>query len=186
MYEQMQLKRFKIDRIRKIDWLEKKTFRKNITERNIERRVFTSFFPCHFFIPILTFLTFSIDHFFTFSYSIYLPLPYTSDSVFVHLKGKTKADAFRIGKEIAEKITQMSPRDVVLKFEKVYLPCVLISKKRWEKWCDVIARIDLFCCLCCFCCYLSCYFLLYLLFLSFAFFCLTHLLLLSSSFASPP
>jgi DNA polymerase zeta len=53
-----------------------------------------------------------------------------SDSVFVHLKGKTKAEAFRIGKEIAEKITQMSPRDVVLKFEKVYLPCVLISKKR--------------------------------------------------------
>ena len=63
----------------------------------------------------------------------FLPSPpsiFLLDSVFVHLKGRTKAEAFRIGKEIAEKITQMSPPDVVLKFEKVYLPCVLISKKR--------------------------------------------------------
>ena len=48
----------------------------------------------------------------------------------MHLKGRTKEEAFKIGREIADRITALSPPDVVLKFEKVYLPCILISKKR--------------------------------------------------------
>ena len=55
---------------------------------------------------------------------------HTTDSVFVHLKGRSKEEAFRIGKEMAEAITALSPPNVVLKFEKVYLPCILLSKKR--------------------------------------------------------
>ncbi len=54
-----------------------------------------------------------------------------TDSVFVHLKGRTKSEAFLIGAEIANEITRKSPMDVLLKMEKVYLPCVLVSKKRY-------------------------------------------------------
>ncbi|KAF7310921.1 DNA polymerase [Mycena chlorophos] len=54
-----------------------------------------------------------------------------TDSVFVHLPGKTKEQAFRIGNEISETITSMNPSPVKLKFEKVYLPCVLLAKKRY-------------------------------------------------------
>ena len=54
-----------------------------------------------------------------------------TDSVFVHLKGRTKAEAFEIGAQIAHEMTQKSPVDVLLKMEKVYLPCVLVSKKRY-------------------------------------------------------
>lgn len=54
-----------------------------------------------------------------------------TDSVFVHLKGRTKDEAFRIGQEIADFITGKSPPEVVLKFEKVYFPGVLVTKKRY-------------------------------------------------------
>lgn len=54
-----------------------------------------------------------------------------TDSLFVYLKGRTKDEAFDIGSEIAQKITEMNPRPMKLKFEKVYLPCVLIAKKRY-------------------------------------------------------
>lgn len=54
-----------------------------------------------------------------------------TDSLFVYLKGRTKDQAFDIGKEIAKAITDMNPRPVKLKFEKVYLPCVLLAKKRY-------------------------------------------------------
>ena len=54
-----------------------------------------------------------------------------TDSLFVYLKGRTKAEAFDIGKEIADTVTNMNPRPVKLKFEKVYLPCVLLAKKRY-------------------------------------------------------
>jgi DNA polymerase zeta len=54
-----------------------------------------------------------------------------TDSLFVHLKGRTRDQAFTIGEEIAEAITQMSPRPIKLKFEKVYHPCVLLAKKRY-------------------------------------------------------
>lgn len=54
-----------------------------------------------------------------------------TDSLFVYLKGRTKNEAFDIGREIAETITDMNPRPVKLKFEKVYFPCVLLAKKRY-------------------------------------------------------
>ena len=54
-----------------------------------------------------------------------------TDSLFVHLKGRTKDEAFDIGNEIAKTITDMNPRPVKLKFEKVYFPCVLLAKKRY-------------------------------------------------------
>ncbi|CZT04891.1 hypothetical protein WAI453_007596 [Rhynchosporium graminicola] len=54
-----------------------------------------------------------------------------TDSLFVYLKGRTKDQAFDIGEEIAKTITNMNPRPVKLKFEKVYLPCVLLAKKRY-------------------------------------------------------
>lgn len=54
-----------------------------------------------------------------------------TDSLFVYLKGRTKDEAFDIGTEIAKTITDMNPRPVKLKFEKVYFPCVLLAKKRY-------------------------------------------------------
>ncbi|KAF9438287.1 DNA polymerase zeta [Entomortierella beljakovae] len=54
-----------------------------------------------------------------------------TDSMFVHLKGRTRQEAFEIGYDIAETITRMNPRPVKLKFEKVYHPCFLVTKKRY-------------------------------------------------------
>ncbi|KAG0353539.1 DNA polymerase zeta [Podila minutissima] len=54
-----------------------------------------------------------------------------TDSMFVHLKGRTRKEAFEIGYDISETITRMNPRPVKLKFEKVYHPCFLVTKKRY-------------------------------------------------------
>ncbi|KAM5327186.1 DNA polymerase zeta catalytic subunit isoform 3-T6 [Glossophaga mutica] len=54
-----------------------------------------------------------------------------TDSMFVLLKGATKEQSFKIGQEIAEAVTATNPKPVQLKFEKVYLPCVLQTKKRY-------------------------------------------------------
>ncbi|KAG7452885.1 DNA/RNA polymerase [Guyanagaster necrorhizus] len=54
-----------------------------------------------------------------------------TDSVFIYLHGKTKEQAFRIGQDIADAITALNPPPIKLKFEKVYLPCVLMAKKRY-------------------------------------------------------
>lgn len=54
-----------------------------------------------------------------------------TDSLFIYLKGRTRDQAFDIGNEIAKAITDMNPRPVKLKFEKVYHPCVLLAKKRY-------------------------------------------------------
>ncbi|KAL2017597.1 hypothetical protein VTK56DRAFT_1917 [Thermocarpiscus australiensis] len=54
-----------------------------------------------------------------------------TDSLFVYLKGRTREQAFEIGAEMAKEITNMNPRPVKLKFEKVYHPCVLLAKKRY-------------------------------------------------------
>ncbi|OCL14889.1 hypothetical protein AOQ84DRAFT_370879 [Glonium stellatum] len=54
-----------------------------------------------------------------------------TDSLFIHLKGRTRDQAFAIGKEIAEAVTNANPRPIKLKFEKVYHPCVLLAKKRY-------------------------------------------------------
>lgn len=55
----------------------------------------------------------------------------TSSQNASYLRGKTKEEAFRIGYEIAETVTAMNPAPIKLKFEKVYLPCVLMAKKRY-------------------------------------------------------
>ncbi|KAK2075074.1 hypothetical protein P8C59_009232 [Phyllachora maydis] len=59
-----------------------------------------------------------------------------TDSLFVYLRGRTRAQAFDIGEEMAQAITDRNPRPVKLKFEKVYHPCVLLAKKRYVgyKW----------------------------------------------------
>ena len=54
-----------------------------------------------------------------------------TDSLFVHLKGRSRQEAFTIGEEIARAVTDTNPRPVKLKFEKVYNPCVLLAKKRY-------------------------------------------------------
>ncbi|KAI0047841.1 hypothetical protein FA95DRAFT_1492015 [Auriscalpium vulgare] len=54
-----------------------------------------------------------------------------TDSLFIYLLGKTKEQAFRIGHDIADTVTKLNPAPVKLKFEKVYLPCVLMAKKRY-------------------------------------------------------
>lgn len=54
-----------------------------------------------------------------------------TDSLFVSLKGRTRDEAFKIGKEVADEVTRRNPRPVKLKFEKVYHPCVLLAKKRY-------------------------------------------------------
>lgn len=54
-----------------------------------------------------------------------------TDSLFVYLPGKTKKDAFKIGKELASFITDRFPDPIKLKFEKVYHPCILLAKKRY-------------------------------------------------------
>lgn len=51
--------------------------------------------------------------------------------IFVHLPGRTKAEAFAIGEEIANAVTKANVAPVKLKFEKVYYPCVLQTKKRY-------------------------------------------------------
>jgi DNA polymerase zeta len=52
-------------------------------------------------------------------------------SMFVQLEGRTKEEAFKIGHEIAAAVTAMNPTPVTLKMEKVYHPCVLLTKKRY-------------------------------------------------------
>lgn len=54
-----------------------------------------------------------------------------TDSLFIYLKGRTRDQAFDIGEDIAKAVTDVNPRPVKLKFEKVYHPCVLLAKKRY-------------------------------------------------------
>ncbi|WFC97833.1 DNA-directed DNA polymerase [Malassezia yamatoensis] len=70
-----------------------------------------------------------------------------TDSLFVSLPGKSKQDAFRIGNDIAQKITSANPEPVRLNFEKVYHPCILVAKKRyvgykWETFTQVRPVLD--------------------------------------------
>lgn len=54
-----------------------------------------------------------------------------TDSMFVLVPGRSREDAFRIGNEIAEKVTKENPFPVRLKLEKVYHPSILQTKKRY-------------------------------------------------------
>ena len=44
---------------------------------------------------------------------------------------RSREEAFKIGAEIAREVTASNPPPVTLKFEKVYHPCVLLTKKRY-------------------------------------------------------
>ncbi|KAI8926310.1 hypothetical protein BC831DRAFT_435443 [Entophlyctis helioformis] len=54
-----------------------------------------------------------------------------TDSIFVQLQGRTKEEAFAIGNEMVNAATRANPDPIKLKFEKVYLPCGLLAKKRY-------------------------------------------------------
>ncbi|KAK2976052.1 hypothetical protein RJ640_024780, partial [Escallonia rubra] len=54
-----------------------------------------------------------------------------TDSMFVLLKGRSVEESFKIGYEIASSVSAMNPSPVVLKMEKVYHPCFLLTKKRY-------------------------------------------------------
>lgn len=54
-----------------------------------------------------------------------------TDSLFVHVPGRNRAEAFRIGEEIVQAVTELNPHPVKLKLEKVYQPCMLQTKKRY-------------------------------------------------------
>ncbi|KAL4711723.1 hypothetical protein ACJJTC_003490 [Scirpophaga incertulas] len=54
-----------------------------------------------------------------------------TDSMFVLVPGASRAEAFRIGQEIADAVTADNPSPVALKLEKVYQPCILQTKKRY-------------------------------------------------------
>lgn len=58
-----------------------------------------------------------------------------TDSLFVYFPGRSKEDAFKFGKVLAEEVSQFMPDPVKLKFEKVYHPCVLLAKKRYAGNC---------------------------------------------------
>jgi len=48
-----------------------------------------------------------------------------TDSLFVLTQGRSRQEAFKIGQEIADAVTQDNPKPVKLKLEKVYQPCIL-------------------------------------------------------------
>lgn len=54
-----------------------------------------------------------------------------TDSLFVYLPGKSKEEAFDIGEKLSQYVTDQFPLPILLKFEKVYHPCVLLTKKRY-------------------------------------------------------
>ena len=54
-----------------------------------------------------------------------------TDSLFIYLPGRSKDDAFKIGHDISMAVSKANPDPIFLKFEKVYFPSILVSKKRY-------------------------------------------------------
>jgi DNA polymerase zeta len=54
-----------------------------------------------------------------------------TDSLFIRIPGVSKATAFALGRMVAANVSKTNPVPVKLKFEKVYLPCILETKKRY-------------------------------------------------------
>lgn len=54
-----------------------------------------------------------------------------TDSLFIYLPGKSKDEAFNIGNAMSLAVSQANPDPIFLKFEKVYFPSILVSKKRY-------------------------------------------------------
>lgn len=67
-----------------------------------------------------------------------------TDSLFILVPGKSKADAFVIGNEIADAVTASNPPPIKLKFEKVVYPAILqvviVTKKHTAHKRIIIAR----------------------------------------------
>ncbi|GME87308.1 unnamed protein product [[Candida] boidinii] len=54
-----------------------------------------------------------------------------TDSLFVYLPGKSKDEAMELGQIMAKHVSSLNPAPMKLKFEKVYFPSILLSKKRY-------------------------------------------------------
>lgn len=54
-----------------------------------------------------------------------------TDSMMVHLPGRTVEQAFLVGKEIAKAVTLRNPQPVELIFENVYFPMLTLAKKHY-------------------------------------------------------
>eukprot|EP01052_Picozoa_sp_SAG31_P015259 SAG31_NODE_976_length_10618_cov_3.277118_2_plen_412_part_00 len=54
-----------------------------------------------------------------------------TDSLFVEFPGRSRADAWILGREIADRVTRVNRRPIELELEKVYHPCLLLTKKRY-------------------------------------------------------
>ena len=54
-----------------------------------------------------------------------------TDSLFVLVPGRSREEAFKIGTEIVQTVSDENPHPVKLKLEKVYQPCILQTKKRY-------------------------------------------------------
>eukprot|EP01062_Namystynia_karyoxenos_P041988 TRINITY_DN3065_c0_g1_i1.p1 TRINITY_DN3065_c0_g1~~TRINITY_DN3065_c0_g1_i1.p1 ORF type:complete len:1589 (+),score=451.64 TRINITY_DN3065_c0_g1_i1:73-4767(+) len=54
-----------------------------------------------------------------------------TDSLFVCVPGATLERAFEVGRAVVAKVAEANPEPVRLKLEKVYQPCVLVTKKRY-------------------------------------------------------
>ncbi|PAA46056.1 hypothetical protein BOX15_Mlig012441g1, partial [Macrostomum lignano] len=54
-----------------------------------------------------------------------------TDSLFVLLPGRSRREAFEIGQAMARAVTAVNPKPVKLRFEKVYQPCLLLTKKHY-------------------------------------------------------
>ncbi|KAJ1480727.1 hypothetical protein T484DRAFT_1657073 [Baffinella frigidus] len=54
-----------------------------------------------------------------------------TDSLFVEFKGKSRAEAWRLGREIAAAVAREAPAPMELELEKVYQPCICVAKKRY-------------------------------------------------------
>lgn len=70
-----------------------------------------------------------------------------TDSMFLHCAGMRREEAFALGRRLEgvgcvgacciEEISALFPSPIRLKFEKVYQPCVLVTKKRYTGYCYV-------------------------------------------------
>lgn len=54
-----------------------------------------------------------------------------TDSMFIEFEGKSVKESYEIAQEICKRVTSMNPYPVQLKYEKIYYPCILASKKRY-------------------------------------------------------
>lgn len=54
-----------------------------------------------------------------------------TDSMMVHLPGRTVEQAFLIGKEIAKAVTEQNPKPIELILENVYFPMLTLAKKHY-------------------------------------------------------